>query len=458
MHGKAKEQAEIDEEKEIVEMATIQTMGKNKYGNIVKEELQAELNKNLGNGVTDVLYGDDEDYIVKFNQSKRYYSVNSNGDIEYIESTVEKNILTIQCVNSENQILLECKYVVLKNQYSKKAPEISGYMPENETVSGEIKEDKVVELMYYMKFNNDYTLVFTGLDQDGNITDNEDEIVGYMIGDGTTTDGNAILEKKIQGTLEIPDMYKNKPVIKIGSNAFSHVHNIIFAKIGDNVETIKSAAFHTADEMKELVIGKNVKNVDRISFWIDNNLEKVTFKCSNISGAWFGCCDNWKEVIIDSNNEAYKVEDNIIYSKDGNTLVLCPCGRTGDFIIPNSVEIIEANAFYRSILTSIVIPDSVETIKNGSISEVSSLQNIIIGKNLSNITSSSFWHCFSLKMIVVDSNSIINKCIDLKSCGYLVENVKTIYIHESITDIGSYITSNYIQTDSDKTGYIKYIK
>ena len=253
-------------------------------------------------------------------------------------------------------------------------------------------------------------------------------------------------------------MYKNKPVIKIGSNAFSHVHNIIFAKIGDNVETIKSAAFHTADEMKELVIGKNVKNVDRISFWIDNNLEKVTFKCSNISGAWFGCCDNWKEVIIDSNNEAYKVEDNIIYSKDGNTLFLCPCGRTGDFIIPNSVEIIEANAFYRSILTSIVIPDSVETIKNGSISEVSSLQNIIIGKNLSNITSSSFWHCFSLKMIVVDSNSIINKCIDLKSCGYLVENVKTIYIHESITDIGSYITSNYIQTDSDKTGYIKYIK
>ena len=196
MHGKAKEQAEIDEEKEIVEMATIQTMGKNKYGNIVKEELQAELNKNLGNGVTDVLYGDDEDYIVKFNQSKRYYSVNSNGDIEYIESTVEKNILTMQCVNSENQILLECKYVVLKNQYSKKAPEISGYMPENETVSGEIKEDKVVELMYYMKFNNDYTLVFTGLDQDGNITDNEDEIVGYMIGDGTTTDGNAILEKK----------------------------------------------------------------------------------------------------------------------------------------------------------------------------------------------------------------------------------------------------------------------
>lgn len=312
--------------------------------------------------------------------------------------------------------------------------------------------------MYYMKFNNDDTLVFTGLDQDGNITDNESEIVGYMVGDGTTTGGNAILEKNIQGILEIPNMYKNKPVIKIGTQAFSHVHNIIFATIGDNVETIKSGAFHTTYNMKELVIGKNVKNVDTISFWVDVNLEKVTFRCSNISEIWFGNCVNWNEVIIDSNNEEYKVEDNIIYSKDGKTLVLCPCGRTGDFTIPNSVEIIEKSAFYRNNLTSIVIPDSVTTIKDGSISETSNLQNLIIGENVNNITSGSFWHCFNLNTIIIDSSYIISKCTDLKSCGYLVENVKTIYIPESITDIGSYIISNYTQTDSDRTGYVKYIK
>lgn len=39
MHGKAKESAEIDSEKETLEIATIQAMGKNKYGNIVKNEL-----------------------------------------------------------------------------------------------------------------------------------------------------------------------------------------------------------------------------------------------------------------------------------------------------------------------------------------------------------------------------------------------------------------------------------
>ena len=57
MHGKAKESEEIDSEKETVEIATIQAMGKNKYGNIVKNELQAELNKSLGDGITEVLDG-----------------------------------------------------------------------------------------------------------------------------------------------------------------------------------------------------------------------------------------------------------------------------------------------------------------------------------------------------------------------------------------------------------------
>ena len=52
--GNAKESTEIDSEKEAVETATVEAMNKNKYGNIVKSELQEELNKDLGNGITDV--------------------------------------------------------------------------------------------------------------------------------------------------------------------------------------------------------------------------------------------------------------------------------------------------------------------------------------------------------------------------------------------------------------------
>ena len=41
--GQAKEEAEIANEKEIVEKATVQAMGNNKYGNIEESELQGRM-------------------------------------------------------------------------------------------------------------------------------------------------------------------------------------------------------------------------------------------------------------------------------------------------------------------------------------------------------------------------------------------------------------------------------
>ena len=43
--GKAKENSEIAEDKEIIETATIQAMGKNKYGNLDEQSLKNELSK-----------------------------------------------------------------------------------------------------------------------------------------------------------------------------------------------------------------------------------------------------------------------------------------------------------------------------------------------------------------------------------------------------------------------------
>ena len=47
MHGKAKEQAEIDSEKEILETSVIQAMGKNKYGNLEENERKEKFFGNI---------------------------------------------------------------------------------------------------------------------------------------------------------------------------------------------------------------------------------------------------------------------------------------------------------------------------------------------------------------------------------------------------------------------------
>ena len=73
---KAKEATEIADEKEIVQRATVNAIGKNKYGDLEKEKLEKELSEKnvevIENGET---------LVVKFIESERYYEVGADGNV-----------------------------------------------------------------------------------------------------------------------------------------------------------------------------------------------------------------------------------------------------------------------------------------------------------------------------------------------------------------------------------------
>ena len=80
-------------EREIVEQATVQAMGKNKRGNIVRSELQEELDKITGAGKTIVTADTEEQgYFVKFVDSGRIYKVSIDGDVTYLG--IEDELIT----------------------------------------------------------------------------------------------------------------------------------------------------------------------------------------------------------------------------------------------------------------------------------------------------------------------------------------------------------------------------
>ena len=76
----AKEETEIANEKEIVDRATVQAMGNNKRGNIVKDELQNELDRITKVGNTEV-EDNGEEFNVLFVNTNRYYIVDVDGNI-----------------------------------------------------------------------------------------------------------------------------------------------------------------------------------------------------------------------------------------------------------------------------------------------------------------------------------------------------------------------------------------
>ncbi len=87
--GRAKEETEIANEKEVLEKATVQAMGNNKYGNIEKDELQNALDKETGEGKTETSEIGEEIEVV-FIESDRYYTVDRDGNVTQI--ITEENI------------------------------------------------------------------------------------------------------------------------------------------------------------------------------------------------------------------------------------------------------------------------------------------------------------------------------------------------------------------------------
>lgn len=141
--GRAKEEAEIANEKDILEKATVQAMGNNKYGNIEEEELQEQLDKETGERKTEAT-DVGEEFEVLFKESNRYYAIDKDGNVgeaniyeedkypgditvgkdgEKLDGNTEETAYQIWCiedlvkfsqmVNEENQDFLN-KYVVLK--------------------------------------------------------------------------------------------------------------------------------------------------------------------------------------------------------------------------------------------------------------------------------------------------------------------------------------------------------
>lgn len=439
--GEAKNATEIAEEKDIISISAIQAQSENKYGNLEESKFSEALNTNSKTeNKASIIAEDIGSFTVKF-ESNRYYEVNKNGNISYIENATGEKTLTIQCVNSKNEVLGEYEYTIVTDRYSKLPPTINKYESSEEKIEGEITENKTIQVLYYFICNDDTTLVFTGLDSSGNITTNENEIVSYMVGDGIGQRGGCGLISNLncKAIVIIPSEYKNKSVTILGQRAFQSASNIIEVRLANTIKTIQSYALGWMS-LTEIVLPENLDSMTW-AFFGSNKLEKVTF--TGISGYAnsksglnaFAGCSNFKEIAI-SNNGEYKIINNILYTADEKDILKAPNCITGAVIIKDSVEKIEKWAFNECTIDSVTF-----------------------GKNVTNIGDRAFQGCSKLSTIIIDS-PIVAKITSATNFGWLLNNssVNNIYIKNNITEVGSYITENYQIVETDKEGYIKYVK
>ncbi len=185
---------------------------------------------------------------------------------------------------------------------------------------------------------------------------------------------------------------------------YSYRESITSVTIDDGVTTIGEYAFYNCTGMTSVDIPNSVISIGKGAFYGCKSLTGVTIPDSvtSIGSYAFRGCTGMTGITADAENSAYSSLDGVLFNKDQTELVCYPGGKTGEYVIPDSVTAIGDYAFVScSGLTSVTIPDSVTSIGECAFSNCSSLTSVTIPDSVTSIGDYAFHYCKGLTSVTI---------------------------------------------------------
>lgn len=218
--------------------------------------------------------------------------------------------------------------------------------------------------------------------------------------------------------IRIPDEICAKPVLSIGSWAFSGL-NIEHIVLPDSVKRIGNNAFSMCANLRSISLPNQLSSIGDLAFELCAQLYSISIPDSVVSignAAFIGCMSlqemklpssltsfgsaclavtSISEISIDESNPFYKVSNNVLYSHDGKVLLFYPQGRIDEhFSIPEGVEQIGDFAFAQFdfiyyALQSVHLPSTLLKIGQGAL-DLMSQKYFLVPSNVVIIQDAAF--------------------------------------------------------------------
>ena len=213
-------------------------------------------------------------------------------------------------------------------------------------------------------------------------------------------------------------------------------------EIPEGVTEIDNFAFSDAKEITEIILPDSLTKlkghvlcgcVALAHIHISASLTSIDLFGFHMRTIGFSKLTNLTEITVSENNRCFCSIDGVLYTKDKETLVLCPVGKNS-IHIPEGVKCIGDNAFAGCAnITEIRFPDSLTTIRAYAFHSCGILE-ADIPESVKIIETGAFYHCRSLSRIKLpDGITEIANC--LFSHNYVLSEIT---IPESVKRIGSY--------------------
>jgi PKD repeat protein len=259
----------------------------------------------------------------------------------------------------------------------------------------------------------------------------------YVVPDSVTTIG----DYAFYACSSLTSVTIGDSVTTIGDNAFSGCSSLTSVTIGDSVTTIGDYAFYGCRSLTSVTIGDSVTTIGDWAFAYCNSLTSVTIGDSVTTigyDAFYGC-SSLTSILVSSENTTYASVDGVLFNKDRTQLLQCPQGKSGAYVVPDSVTTIGDGAFAGcASLTSVTIGDSVTTIGNSAFAGCASLTSVTIGDSVTTIGDNAFSYCSSLTSVTIgDSVTTIGD-----SAFYNCSSLTSVTIGDSVTTIGDWAFYN----------------
>ena len=214
--------------------------------------------------------------------------------------------------------------------------------------------------------------------------------------------------EEYSGDIIIPETVdyddKTYSVTSIGYDAFRYCSGLTSVTIGNSVTSIGTGAFLACEGLTSVTIGNSVTSIGDYAFSGCKGLTSITIPNSvtSIGTCAFSSCV-LESIVVEDGNTFYDSRDNCNAIIETNTnKLLQGCKNT---VIPNSVTIIGAGAFYwLPGLTSITIPNSVKEIGSSAFHNCKSLTSVTIPNGVEYIGGSAFLSCTSLTSITIPNS------------------------------------------------------